>query len=441
MLNAVIHERFERARKEAAEPLPNGPFRGVPLLLKDLGTQSVGDPIHAGTRLLKSLGHVADHDSYVTTKFRAAGFVIVGRTNVPELGSTITTESLAYGPCHNPWNLDRSTGGSSGGAAAAVAAGLVPLAHASDGGGSIRIPASNCGLVGLKPSRGRISMGPDKGESWMGCSTSGVVTRTVRDTAAALDVLAGYMTGDPYTAPPPSRPFAAEVGAEPASLRVGVLDHPVLRDADADPDCAAAVRAAAALVASLGHRVEEAWPAAFGDLESGARFTQIIAAYTALDLDSCEAMAGRPLTADDIEPMNLALRALGQSMTAAAYLDAVQWLHAWTRRLVEWWIPLDASDGFDLLVTPVLNGPPPPLGWLTDPDEGTPRLLGMLQYTAQLNLSGQPAVSLPLHWTADGLPIGVQFVAGPGREDVLIRLATQIEAAQPWSERRPPVHA
>jgi amidase len=440
-LNAVIHRRFEQARAEADGRLPDGPFRGVPLVLKDLGCYSEGDPYHAGTRLLKNIGYVADHDSYVTEKFRAAGFVIVGRTNTPELGSTITTEPLAHGASRNPWNTDHSTGGSSGGSGAAVAAGLVPLAHATDGGGSIRIPAAMCGLVGLKPSRGRISLGPDKGESWMGCSTSGVVSRTVRDTASALDAISGAMPGDAYMAPPPERPFAAEVGVDPGTLRIGLLDHPILRDGDPDPECAAAVQSAGKLLESLGHRVEVAWPDAYGEEEAATHFTEVIAVHTAVELGLYEDLVGRSLTDDDIEPVNLAFGALGDRMTAREYLAAVQWVHRWSRRLMQWWRPADGSPGFDLLVTPVLNGTPPLLGWVSDPDYGVERLLAMQQYTSQCNLSGQPAVSLPLHWTPDDLPVGVHFVADYGREDVLIRVAAQVEAAQPWAQRRPAVFA
>jgi amidase len=439
-LNAVVVRRFERARAEAAAPLPTGPFRGVPLVLKDLGARSAGDPYHAGTRVLRDLAYVADHDSYVTAKFRAAGFVIVGRTNVPELGTTITTESLVYGPCRNPWDTTRSPGGSSGGSAAATAARLVPLAHGTDGGGSIRVPASHCGLVGLKPSRGRISAGPDQGESWAGFSTAGVLTRTVRDTAAVLDVLAGGMPGDPYTAAPPVRRFADEVGRRPGRLRIGVLDHPLRTDA-ADPDGVVAANAAGELLASLGHVVETAWPDALGDAEVATHFTRIVAVHTAADLDAIRALAGRPLTAEDIEPMNRAFAALGAGTTAAGYVESLHAVHRWSRRVLEWWTPLDGRPGFDVLATPTVNGPPPPLGWLSDPQEGTPRLMAALQYTSQFNMTGQPAISLPLHRTAGGLPIGVQLVAASGREDVLLRLASQLEEAAPWDDRVPPVHA
>jgi amidase len=439
-LNAVIHPRFEKARAEADGPPPGGPFHGVPMVLKDLACFSAGDPYHAGTRLLKNLGFTADHDSYLTQKFRAAGFVAVGRTNVPELGTTITTESVAWGPARNPWNVDYSTGGSSGGSAAAVAAGMVPVGHANDGGGSIRVPAANCGLVGLKPSRARVSDGPDIGDTWMGCTIQGVVTRTVRDSAAVLDAIAGYMPGDPYTAPPPARPFAAEVGADTGSLRVGLLDHP-LSDVAGDPDCAEAVHAAGKLLESLGHRVEVAHPAALEEREATEQFVSIVAAATAWELDLWQVAVGRPLTGDDIEPGNLAFQRRGHNLAAPDYLAAEFWLQRWCRRVIDWWHPVDGSGGFDVLVSPVLNGPPPPLGYLTDPEHAMDRLMAMLQYTAQFNITGQPAISLPLHWTASGLPVGVQFVGGFAREDVLVRLAAQLEAAEPWAERHPSVHA
>jgi amidase len=439
-LNAVIHPRFEKARAEADGSLPDGPFRGVPLVLKDLGLYSEGDPYHAGLRLLRSLGYTADHDSYLTQKFRAAGFIAVGRTNVPEMGTTITTESLAWGPARNPWDPDYSTGGSSGGSAAAVAAGYVPVGHANDGGGSIRIPAANCGLVGLKPSRARVSDGPDIGDSWMGSTIQGVVTRSVRDSAAVLDAIAGYMPGDPYTAPPPSRPFADEVGVEPGALRIGLLDHPA-SGVPGHPDCAEAVQAAGKLLESLGHHVEVAHPAAMGDPEVQERFVVIVAAATGAELDYWERVAGRPLTEDDVEGSNLAFQHIAQGVPAPTYLAAEVALQRWARRMVEWWHPVDGSKGFDILVTPTLNGPPPPIGYLTEPETRTERLLTMLQYTAQFNLTGQPAVSLPLHWTAGGLPVGVQFVGGFAAEAGLLRLASQIEAAQPWADRHPPLHA
>ncbi|MHB8505043.1 MAG: amidase [Acidimicrobiales bacterium] len=436
-LNAVIHRRVEAARAEAAGELPDGPFRGVPLLLKDLGAAMAGEPMHCGLGVAKAAGHRAEVDNAVVRRLRGAGFVVVGRTNVPELGTTVTTEPVAYAPARNPWSTDHSTGGSSGGSAAAVASGMVPAAHATDGGGSIRVPASECALVGLKPSRGRVSHAPD-GEAWMGGTTDGVVTRTVRDTAAVLDVLAGPEPGDPYAAAPLPRPLAAEVGADPGRLRIGVLDRPPGSGAAAAaPDAAAgeAARAAATALDELGHHVADAHPAALDDdVEYADRFITIVATNVARDLADWEATLGRPIGEADIEPANVFLRAVGVAVSASDYLAAVDWLYAFSRRVASWW-----AEGWDLLLTPVLNGPPPPLGWLSDPDEGFGRLQALLAYTSQWNMTGQPAISLPLHWTADGLPVGVQLVAGAGREDLLVEVAAQLEAARPWSSRRPPV--
>ncbi|MGA2529189.1 MAG: amidase [Acidimicrobiales bacterium] len=433
VLNAVIHPRFDKARREAARLVPDGPFCGVPLVLKDLACQSVGDPYHCGTRFLKDAGWHADHDTGFVKRFRDAGFVIVGRTNVPEFGLTITTEPVAYGPTRNPWNTGISTGGSSGGSAAAVAAGMVPVAHGNDGGGSIRIPASECGLVGLKPTRARVSQAPDMGEAWMGSTVQGVLTRTVRDTAAILDCIAGDEPGDPYPAPPLPRCLALEVGADPGRLRVGFLDHPLLGGLPSDPDGRQAVSLAVAMLAELGHSVEESHPRALEEEALQVHFLNVVAAGTARDLAAWEERLGRKIADDEVETINSGFAAAGRALGAADYLGSMEWLHGYSRRVSSFW----ADDGFDVLVTPVLNGAPPPIGWLGDPTEGLFRTIGMLQYTAQFNVTGQPAVSLPLHWTSDGLPVGVQFVAGYGREDLLVRLASQIESAAPWCDRRP----
>ena len=440
-LNAVIIPLFEKARAEAAGPaLPDGPFRGVPFLVKDIFGHTAGDPYHAGMKLLRRLGWVEREDTYLVAKFRAAGLVFVGRTNVPELGSLPTTEPDAYGPTRNPWDTGRSPGGSSGGAAAAVAAGLVPAAHANDGGGSIRIPASACGLVGLKPTRGRTSLGPDAGESWAGAVAEHVVTRSVRDTAALLDAVAGPMPGDPYFAPPPGRPFAAEVGARPGRLRIGLMTR---GPGDAFPihaDCAAAARDAARLLESLGHAVEEAHPAALDDPDVGQRFTLVVAAWIARDLDYWSERTGRTLGPDDVEPMNWAVAEQGRACSARQYIRAVEWLQGYSRRVASWW-----EGGFDLLLTPTLAEPPPPLGEFSarpgDPLRGFRRALPFVTFTSPFNITGQPAISLPLHWNDDGLPIGVQLAAAYGREDLLIRVAAQLEEARPWVGRRPPVHA
>lgn len=441
-LNAIIHPRYDKARAEARGELPNGAFRGVPLVLKDLGAMLGGEPYHLGTRFLKNAGYIAPHDSFLTQRFKKAGFVVIGRTNTPEFGSTITTEPLAHGPSRNPWNLEHSTGGSSGGSAAAVASRIVAVGHANDGGGSIRIPASECGLVGLKPSRARVSIGPDLGETWMAATIDGCVTRSVRDTAAVLDVISGYETGDPNTAPPPSRPYAQEVGAAPGTLRIGLLDNPgrakeTLGAFDHE-ESRASVAAVAKVLTDLGHEVEIAHPVAIDEPEFGDTFAGIVAACTRADVAFFEQMLGRTLGEGDLEDDNLFMNEMGRAMSAEQYLTSVSWMHAWSRRMIEWWLPRDGSRGFDILCTPTLAGPPPKLGWLRGPDGGT-NLRKIMAYTAQFNVTGQPAVSLPLHWSRDGLPMGVQFVGAPFREDVLIRLASQLEQAMPWAHRIPSV--
>jgi amidase len=431
-VNAVIHERFEAARAEASGDLPDGPFRGVPFLVKDLGCEMAGEPHTQGNRALKDADVRAAYDSYLYESIRGAGFVTLGRTNTPELGGTITTEPEAFGPSRNPWNTDHSTGGSSGGSAAAVAAGMVPMAHASDGGGSIRVPASECGLVGLKPSRGRISHGPRLGEGWAGATTDGVVSRSVRDTAAMLDVMSGRRTGDPYTAAPPTRPFADEVGVDPGRLRVGLA--PSHAGVTTDAECVAAVEAAGALLESLGHHVEIAQPEAFFDPKFSRHFVTIVAVATAVDFANMGASIGRPITEDDVEASNWLMGSIGKTIPAADYIASVDWVHSWSRRLQAWW------NDFDVLVSPVIAVPPPPIGWLSDPELGTDRLTSILQFTAQFNVSGQPAMSLPLHWSNDGLPIGVQFVGPIDDEALLLRLAAQLETAAPWSDRLPPLY-
>jgi amidase len=438
-LNAVIHARFEAARAEAAGELPAGPFRGVPFLMKDLGGPSAGDPFHSGMAFLKRVGWRSDHDAHVTAKLRGAGVVILGRTNTPELGLLPTTEPAAYGATRNPWEPGHSAGGSSGGSAAAVAAGLVPAAHASDGGGSIRIPAAHCGLVGLKPTRGRLSFGPDLGERWNGFSAEGVVTRSVRDTAALVDVMAGAMPGDPYTAPPLARPLREEVGADPGRLRIGLLARGP-RDMALHADCAAAVRDAAGLLASLGHTVEEGHPEALDDPGFTGLFVTIVATNTARALDAWGEAAGQPIGQADVEPITWALAEAGRRTPAPQLLAALGRVHAYGRRMAAWW-----ESGFDLLLTPTCAEPPPPLGAF-DPQPGNPtagylRAAPFGAFTAAMNATGQPAITLPLAWNAAGLPVGVQLVARAGGEPLLVRVAAQLEAARPWAGRRPTVHA
>jgi amidase len=434
-LNAVIRTRFDSARREAEGDLPDGPFRGVPILFKDLGCMVAGEPMAFGLGPLRDLAFPVT--SYLAEQFRAAGFVSLGRTNVPELGTTVTTESRSFPPARNPWDPGHSTGGSSGGSAAAVAAGMVAVAHANDGGGSIRIPASECGLVGLKPTRGRVSQGPLIGEAWAGGVIDGAVTRTVRDAAGVLDAISKPMPGEPYYAPPLPRPLAQEVGADPGRLRIGVLDRTGVEGYLDDPQCRAAVAGAAGLLESLGHHLDQSAPAAMYEQELPGHFNTIIAADVEVTFQAFEMLLGRPIGEDEIEPRNVGYRRWGRGLGSVAYLQSRAWLGIWARRMADWW------NDHDLLVTPTLGAPPPELGWFTaaGPEEEGARIASFIPYTAQFNMTGQPAISLPLHWTPAGLPVGVQLAAAYGREDILIQVASQLEQAAPWSDRRPQVHA
>jgi amidase len=434
-LDAVIRTRFDAALAEAAGELPDGPFRGVPTLFKDLGCTVEGEVTAFGLGPMRDVAIPVT--SYLAAQFRAAGFVPLGRTNVPEMGTTVTTEPRSFPPARNPWDPDHSTGGSSGGSAAAVASGMVAVAHANDGGGSIRIPASECGLVGLKPTRGRVSQGPLTGEAWAGSTIDGAVARSVRDAAGVLDVISAPMPGDPYWAPPLPRPLAQEVGADPGRLRIGVLDHADGEGYLDDPECRAAVAKTAALLESLGHHLDQSAPAAMFDSEFLRNFVTIIAADTEATFQAFEMLLGRRIGDDEIEPRNAAYRRGGQELGAVTYLQARAWLGMWSRRMADWW------TGHDLLLTPTVAAPPPRLGWFTGdgPEQEDSHIISFMPYTAQFNMTGQPAVSLPLHWTPGGLPVGVQLVAPYGREDMLIRVASQLEQAAPWSGRRPPVHA
>ena len=444
-LGAVILPRFEQARQEAAAPdLPDGPFRGVPYLLKDLGAHLAGDPCHSGMRVLKEAGWTEPRETHFAGRLRRAGFVCLGRTNTPELGLLPTTEPEAYPPTRNPWNPEHSSGGSSGGSAAAVAAGMVSVAHASDGGGSIRIPAAHCGLVGLKPTRGRCSFGPDIGERWAGFSCEGFVTRSVRDTAALLDVVAGPEPGDPYVAATPKRPFAREVGADPGRLRIGLLAR-APRQGDLHPECRRAAEGAARALESLGHAVEESHPPDLDDPKAVGAFLTVISASEAFTLDKLGENLGRALTEQDVEPLTWAVAQAGREHDAAKLLMAIDWNQTFTRRVASWWTPEDGSQGFDLLLTPTTGEPAPPLGeFAPQPDNplhGFMRAAAFSMFTSFFNVTGQPAISLPLHWTPEGLPVGVQLVAPSGKEDLLLRVAAQLEEANPWRDRRPPIHA
>jgi amidase len=436
-LNAVIHDLSDKARVAAVDPrLPDGPFRGVPFLLKDAVAHSAGDPYHQGSRILKDAGWVERDDTWLVERFRAAGFVICGKTNLPEFATSLTTESLAYGATHNPWDLERSPGGSSGGAAAAVASGMVAVAHGNDMGGSIRIPSSACGLVGLKPSRARSTLGPDFGEYWAMTTHEHVLTRSVRDTAGVLDAIAGPGVGDPYTAPPPARPFLAEVGADPGRLRIGFRTAMAGELGEAHPDCVAAVAATVALLGELGHDVEPADLAVLDDPRFGEAVVALFPCFVARELERWSQKLGRTIDPSELEPWNALEAEIGAATTANQYVAAIEAAQGYARVVARWW-----HEGHDVLVTPMLTEPPFRVGELgpdVDPMDALERLSGLTTYSMPFNVTGQPAVSLPLHWSSEGLPIGVQLVAAYGREDVLLRVASQLEAARPWADRHPP---
>jgi amidase len=438
-LNAVIHPRFDKARAEARGTLPGGPFRGVPLVLKDLMAGIVGDPQHEGMKFLRDAAYVADHTDALAQRYLDAGFVCIGRTNTPELGIVPTTEPEAYGAARNPWDPSRTTGGSSGGSAAAVASGMVAVGHANDGGGSIRIPASCCGLVGLKPSRGRTSLLPDFSVVDDLLIAELCVTRTVRDTAGVLDAVQGGATGDTVRAPAPARAYRDEIGADPGKLRIGLLTHNPLETGEIHPDCVAAARETAQLLESLGHTVEETFPAALVDPALVGHFTTLWASTLVYNLRYWEKKVGREITAGDVEPLTWTLAEMGRSIAAPDFIEAQHAALELGRAVEEWY-----ASGYDLLLTPTLGEPPVELGTFTTPDEpllGFIRAATFVPYTPLANMTGEPAISLPMHWNGDNLPIGAQLMAAYGREDVLLRVAAQLEQAQPWIDRIPLVHA
>ena len=437
-LNAVIHPMFDKAREQARGDLPHGPFRGVPMVLKDLDGHTAGDPFHCGNKALKAANHVADHDTYSHAKLRDAGFVFVGKTNCPEFGLLPTTEPEAYGATRNPWNTEHSTGGSSGGTAAAVAARMVAVGTAGDGGGSIRIPSSECGLVGLKPTRGRVSFGPDLGEIWNGLVVRGALARSVRDSAAVLDVMSGQMPGDPYTAPRLDRPLAEEVGVDPGKLRIGWTASAPEHLTTVDPVCAKAAEDAAGLLSELGHHVTEDSPASLDDPQLVADGTVLLSSWINWEVSDWSKTLGRELTADDVEAVTWAFARMADDVKVADYIAATERLDAAARTAARWW-----ADDFDLLLTPTLTMTPPKLGAFDSPPDnplhGILVAAALIAFVVPFNISGQPAISLPLHWTDDGLPVGVQLVAAQGKEDLLVRIASQLEEARPWADRRPPI--
>jgi len=431
-LNAVVTPMYDHAFAAATGKMPDGPFAGVPFLLKDLLAFYKGVRLTLGSALMRDF--VPNYDSELVVRLKRSGLIILGKTNLCEFGLLPTTESHLFGPCHNPWDLERTPGGSSGGSAVAVAAGMVSMAHANDGGGSIRIPASCCGLFGLKPTRGRNPLGPNFGDIMNGLVAEHAITRSVRDSAALLDATSGPDVGDPYCAPPPQRPFAQEVGVDPGRLRIafttvaptGVSIH---------PDCISAVQDAASLCADLGHEVGEAAPALDGEKMAKA-FATLWTADCAATLSRIARRTGQTLKPDLVEPLTWALYEMGQRFTAVDYLMSVQTLQSIGRLVARSFVD------YDVWITPTLGQPPVPLGTFNsqpdDPLAGFRREREFVSFTAICNATGQPAMSVPLFWNSDDLPIGVQFIGRFGDEATLFRLAAQLEAARPWADRRPP---
>ena len=424
---------YDEAEQAIAAGLPEGPFTGVPYMMKDLGNYCSGIKTSAGSKLFTD--YVPDHDSTITVRTRTAGLVIMGKTNTPELGLAGTTESQLLGPTRNPWNLELSAGGSSGGAAAAVATRMLPMAHATDGGGSIRIPCANCGVFGLKPTRARYPMGPDVGEGMSGMSVGHCGSLSVRDSAALLDATHGPSPGDPYVAPPPERPFLEEVGANPGQLHIAVMTT-THAGATIDPECVKATEDAAKLCADLGHVVEAAAPDV-SDAEIRHVWRIIIGANVYNMVHARTRALDRDLQRDDLERVPYAWVQEAATYTGAEYALAIQTMHRIGRQMAEFF------KSYDVLLSTTMAKPPIPLGTMNmmnpDLDDYYDRqLMDEIPFTPLFNESGGPAISVPLYWSDEGLPIGIHFGTRFGAEALLLRLASQLEEARPWVARRPP---
>ena len=436
VLNAVNISWFEHGLELASAidaEKPDTPFAGVPFLLKDLHTMYEGQHISQGNKAMREAHFIATSDTTLVSRFKDQHFVFLGRSNSPEWGSLPVTEPEAWGPTRNPWNTNLTAGGSSGGASAAVSSGMVPIAHASDGGGSIRVPASCTGLVGLKVSQGRITVGPSRLETNLGVELA--VTRSVRDTAALLDAVHGPGVGDTVIAPAPLRPYVDELNISPGKLRIGFASQGFFGNT-IHPECTRAVENTVRVLESLGHSVSNEFPAVLSDIAANARFTALWATNMAVFRTALADTLGRPVTKDDVELVNWTMAEYASQLSALDYALAINAAGKFRRDVQQWW-----TDGWDILVTPTLSAPPIAIGesanTASDPMRPIKLAGEWLGFTAQFNTTGQPAISLPLHWSADGLPIGVQLVAAYGREDVLIRLAAQLEQAMPWQHRTP----
>ncbi len=430
-LNAIAVALFDQARAAAAAG-PAGAFAGVPFLMKDLNQGLAGVRLTHGSRAFGD--NVCQSDSESARRFKAAGLLIMGTTTTPELGLTVTTESLLFGKTRNPWNLERVPGGSSGGAAALTAAGVVPLAHATDGGGSIRVPASCCGLFGLKVSRGRNPVAMGRTEGWSGLGVSHAVTRSVRDSAALLDAIHGPEAGSRYVAPPPQGTFLSALDRPPRRLKIALQRH-TAAGAPVHADCLAAVDDAARLCEQLGHVIEEAQPALDAEALRQALLT-IISAHTAATLSARQIELGRPLAKDEIELITAVLCANGRKATAEDLIRADQACMTAAQTIGEF------LTQYDMILSPTLGEPPVALGTVSldaNPQQNSEAIGRFSPFTAVQNQTGQPAMSVPLYWNAEGLPIGVMFAARVGAEQDLLALAAQLEQARPWFNRRPPI--
>lgn len=436
ILNAVVIKDYDRALEVAKSAGRSGSFAGVPTLLKDLRTDAEGMPRTDGSAFMK--GYVGTEDSTLVKRMRAAGMQILGRTAAPEFGLGPFTEPELYGPCRNPWDTERSPGGSSGGAASAVASGMVAVAQGGDGGGSMRQPASSCGLVGLKTTRGRVSMAPRTGETPAGLSIESMMSRTVRDTAAALDAIAGPATGDPYHAPPPARPFIEAAYERPRRLRIAVSAD-TFSGGPVHPDVVKAFEEAAALCEAVGHEVVRAAPAFDSEGMFEALFT-IAASNRAFLMRELEQTVGRPPRSGEISPLIEGMVKQAEQISAADFLTAVSRFHQIGRQYAAFF------EDYDVLMTPVMSEPPARIGEFAmerggDPRQMRARMANYSPYPKPANMTGQPSIGLPLHWSDSNLPIGMQFTGRYADEFTLLQLAAQLEEAHPWSHRRPPVWA
>ena len=428
-LNAVVFKAYDQARERATGKLSDGPFTGVPMLLKDMRAGCIGMPTRSGSRLTPAIP--ADRDCTLVARYKAAGLNPIGKTNVPEFGILPTTEPKLYGAAHNPWDLTRTPGGSSGGSAAAVAAGIVPIAHATDGGGSVRIPASCCGLVGLKVSRGRITQAPDAADSTSGLSVDHVVTRSVRDCAAALDISCAPDFGDPYFALPPVGSYLDGIKRKPRRLKIAIATRGMNGRAF-DPEVIGAVEHTAKLCQQLGHTVEEALPSIEHEQMTMA-FLTIWASNTAYAVESYSRMTGVKPSLDVIEGITFGFWEAGLKVTAVQHIAMLQFFHRLARIMARF------HETYDLWLTPTLGAAPMKLGTLnideTDPQKALIPMTGYVPFTAMQNATGQPAINVPLQWSVSGLPIGVQFVARSGDEMTLLQMAAELEDVAPWADR------